>query len=203
MSNKQLIIGECYKQGIELVPQIAYVLATVEWETNKTFEPVKEAYWLSENWRKNNLRYYPYYGRGFVQITWKENYKKFSDILNQDFVSNPDKVMNPNISAFILVYGFKHGIFTGKKISDYINERLVDYYGARRCINGTDKAYSIAEIAEKYEKELSKSDVIINKKKEKTINLQTFLNGYGYGLVVDGIYGKNTKKALDTFVSTL
>ena len=47
------------------------VLATVEWETNKTFQPVREAYWLNEDWRRAHLKYYPYYGRGFVQLTWK------------------------------------------------------------------------------------------------------------------------------------
>lgn len=65
-STKQSTIGaiiqECKKQGLNLNSQIAYVLATVDWETNKTFKPVKEAYWLSENWRKKNLRYYPFYG---------------------------------------------------------------------------------------------------------------------------------------------
>ena len=49
----------------------AYGLATAWWETNKTMQPVREAYWLSEAWRKPNLRYYPHYGRGYVQLTWK------------------------------------------------------------------------------------------------------------------------------------
>ena len=131
--------------------QWSYIFATVFHETNGTFLPVKEAYWLSENWRKNNLRYYPYYGRGFVQITWEENYRKFSKLLNTDFVKYPDKVMELNNSFFILTYGFKHGIFTGKKISDYITDIKKDYRGCRRCINGMDKADLIASYANIFE----------------------------------------------------
>ena len=103
------IVKECFAQGLKGKDQVAYVLATVDHETNKTFKPVREAYWLSENWRRQNLRYYPYYGRGFVQLTWKSNYQKYSDLLNRDFVSAPDDVMDPNISAFISVHGFRTG----------------------------------------------------------------------------------------------
>ncbi len=131
--------------------QWAYVFATVFHETNATFLPVKEAYWLSEEWRKNNLRYFPYYGRGYVQITWKENYDKFSKRLGEDFVKSPDLVMLPKYAFRILVDGFINGLFTNKKISDYINETKKDYVGARRCINGTDKAQQIANYAKIFE----------------------------------------------------
>jgi peptidoglycan hydrolase-like protein with peptidoglycan-binding domain len=69
----EAIKWECRAQGIGLNTQTAYVLATTQWETNQTFKPVREAYWLSENWRKTHLRYHPFYGRGFVQLTWKNN----------------------------------------------------------------------------------------------------------------------------------
>ncbi|MGR9074141.1 MAG: peptidoglycan-binding protein, partial [Gammaproteobacteria bacterium] len=72
------IKAECASQGIGLKTQVSYVLATTQWETAQTFRPVKEAYWLSEDWRKNNLRYFPYYGRGYVQLTWEKNYEKYS-----------------------------------------------------------------------------------------------------------------------------
>lgn len=145
----QAIRSECSKQGLT-ISQTAYVLATTEWETNKTFKPVREAYWLSEEWRKKNLRYYPYYGRGFVQITWKNNYDKYGKILGLPLVTNPDLALDPKNALFILVHGFKHGSFTGRKISDYINDFKSDYINARRCINGTDKATEIASLALKY-----------------------------------------------------
>jgi hypothetical protein len=52
---------------------MAYVLATTEWETDHTFKPVREAFWKDEAWRQVNLRYYPYYGRGYMQLTWEDN----------------------------------------------------------------------------------------------------------------------------------
>lgn len=134
------------------IPQWAYVFATTFHETNATFLPVKEAYWLSESWRKANLRYFPFYGRGYVQITWKANYEKFSKQLGEDFVKNPDLVMIPKYAFCILVGGFIKGDFTGKKITDYINSQTKDYKGARRCINGTDKAQLIANYAILFEK---------------------------------------------------
>jgi len=133
------------------VPQWAYVFATVFHETNATFLPVKESYWLSEDWRKRNLRYFPFYGRGYVQITWKENYNKFSQDIGEDFVKNPDLVMLPKYAFKILIDGFKTGAFTGRKISNYINESVKDYRGARRCINGTDRDQQIANYAELFE----------------------------------------------------
>ncbi len=138
---------ECEKQGISLKKQVNYIIATVAWETNHTFMPVREAYWLSENWREENLSYYPYYGRGFVQITGIDNYRKYEKILRLDLVNNPDLALDFDVSVFILVHGFKHGLFTGLKISDFISERSADYEGARKCINGTDKAMEIAMIA--------------------------------------------------------
>jgi predicted chitinase len=141
------IESECIRQGIGLKTQIAYVLATVEWETADTFKPVREAYWKSEAWRKRNLRYFPWYGRGYCQLTWDYNYRRYQEILGIPLVANPDRAMEPAIACFILVHGFKHGVFTGKKITDYITKGKTDYIGARRCINGTDKAAKIAAIA--------------------------------------------------------
>jgi hypothetical protein len=146
----EAIKWECRAQDIGLDTQAAYVLATTQWETNQTFEPVREAYWLSEEWRKSNLRYYPYYGRGFVQLTWKKNYEKYSKILGVDMVAEPDIAMRPNVALFVLVHGFKTGAFTGRKITDYIDETKTDFVQARRCINGTDKAHEIADIAKTF-----------------------------------------------------
>jgi len=146
---KDKIVEECIKQGVIKSEAIQYVLATVEHETNGTFLPVKEAYWLSEDWRKRNLPYYPYYGRGLVQITHKENYEKFSKLLNIDLVKEPDLALEFDNALFILVYGMKNGTFTGKKLSDYFNKYGSTFYRARKIINGMDKADHIAMLAQK------------------------------------------------------
>lgn len=145
---------ECNAQQIGMKTQIAYVLATVEWETAKTFKPVREAFWLNEDWRRENLIYYPFYGRGLVQLTWEKNYEKYSEILGVDLVKNPDTALDENISLFILIHGFKMGTFTGRKITDYINDFRTDFVEARRCINGTDHANDIANLAKKHLKNL-------------------------------------------------
>lgn len=153
-----LITATCKDYGL-LRNQAAYVLATAEWETNKTFLPVKEAYWVknAEAWRKKNLRYYPWYGRGFVQLTWKTNYELASKKLGVDFIKNPDAVMEPVNSAKIIVLGMKEGWFTGKKLDDYITIKRSGFVDARRIVNGTDKAKEIAELAKKWDKELLKA----------------------------------------------
>lgn len=145
-----LILDECAKQGITNKDQVKYILATVQHETNDTFNPVREAYWLSEDWRARNLRYYPYYGRGFIQITWKSNYIKFGKLLDIDLVNDPDLALDIDYAIFILVYGMKHGTFTGKKLEDYINDDTVNFNSARRIVNGTDKAEHIAGIAKNF-----------------------------------------------------
>jgi len=144
------IKSQCIGQGIGLDTQIAYVLATVEWETAKTFKPVREAFWQTEQWRKKNLKYYTFYGRGFVQLTWRYNYERYSGILNVDLIKNPDLALEENIALFVLVHGFTTGAFTGRKISDYINTQQTDFIKARRCINGTDHDNDIAHLALKY-----------------------------------------------------
>ena len=131
----------------------AYALATAAWETNKTMQPVREAYWLSEAWRKANLRYYPHYGRGYVQITWPENYAKADDELSLDgaLVKNLDMALRPDIAAAIMRAGMVEGWFTGKKLADYLPQQgeatAAQFTNARRVINGTDKAVQIAALA--------------------------------------------------------
>ena len=136
--------------------ELAYVLATAYWETGRTMKPVKEAYWLSEDWRKKNLRYYPWYGRGFVQLTWEANYKKAGDKLGVDLIKNKDLALDPDIAAKILVDGMIDGWFTGKKLSDYITLKKSDFIEARRIINGVDKKNEIAEIAKQYDADLKR-----------------------------------------------
>ena len=141
----QLILKECAIQGLSKA-HTAYVLATSKWETNHTMKPVREAYWLSEAWRQKNLRYYPWYGRGYVQLTWRDNYVLAGKKIGLDLTSDPDVVMQPRVAAMILVRGMKEGWFTGKKMSDYST-----YEDMRRVVNGTDKRAEIAAIARQYE----------------------------------------------------
>lgn len=143
---------ECSSFGLNLKTQQAYVLATVQHETANTFKPVEE-------YGRGRGRSYGkpdpitgqiYYGRGFVQLTWKNNYAKYARILGIDLVNNPNLACNPNVALFILCHGFRNGIFTGKRLTDYVAIGKTDFLGARRCINGTDQANQIAALARKF-----------------------------------------------------
>ena len=146
----QAIISEARRLGITNTSQIAYILATVKHETNDTFQPVREAYFLgepgAENYRQT-LFYYPFYGRGYVQLTWDYNYREYSNLLGLDLVNQPDLVIRSDISLFILIDGMKRGVFTGVSLDDYISGSGADFFNARRIINGTDKARLVESYA--------------------------------------------------------
>jgi hypothetical protein len=108
----------------------AAAIGTIAIETASTFTPVREAFWLSEDWRRENLtRYYPYYGRGHLQITWMENYSNYGNQLGVDLVSDPDRALEPEISARILALYFDQ-----RGVADAAMER--DWGEVRRRVQG-------------------------------------------------------------------
>lgn len=126
----------------------AYIFATVFHETDKTMQPIEEKGKgaKKEYGKPDPVTGHTYYGRGFVQLTRKFNYERASEELGTDFVKNPDAVMVPEFAVNILIAGMTEGWFTGKKLSDYFN-LTTDFIGARKIINGTDKADVIAGYA--------------------------------------------------------
>lgn len=136
---------------------VAYGLATAWHETNKTMQPVAEAYFLGANaeaWRKKNLRYWPWYGRGYPQTTWEVNYQRADDALGLGgkLMKNPDLMMTPEVAAPTMVRGMAEGWFTGKKLADF---GPLDYVGMRKIINGTDDDDLIAGHARTFEAALT------------------------------------------------
>jgi hypothetical protein len=143
----------------------SYMLATAWHETNKTMQPVREAYWLSEDWRKTHLRYYPHYGRGYVQITWDYNYAKADEELAKaglitagELVANPELAMRADIAAFIMRRGMVEGWFTGVSFAAVLPAQGVatrtQYMNARTIINGRDKADLVEDYAQAFERAL-------------------------------------------------
>lgn len=94
-----------------------------------------------------------YKGRGYVQLTGRRNYAKFSNGI-MDLVNNPDIAMSPVIAYHIMSEGMTHGMFTGVGLPRYINAGGCDYVSSRRIINGLDHAEEIADNAVKFEKAL-------------------------------------------------
>lgn len=141
-----------------VLEQSAYILATVYHETAQTIQPIEEY----GGW---NTRYAPWFGRGFVQLTWEENYLKqqvkLHAIKQVHIYKIPYQVhddwnlaLEPATSALITIGGMRDGDFTGKKLYDYIKPGSVDYVNARRIVNGTDRAEQIAGYAREYESAL-------------------------------------------------
>ncbi|MCG7507051.1 carboxypeptidase [Mesorhizobium retamae] len=150
LGDTRLIVDTCKKAGL-LRNETAYVLATSYWETGRTMRPVRE--YGGETYLKSKA-YYPFVGMGYVQLTWERNYRDWSRRLGVDFVASPRKLLEPQYAVRILVDGMRLGTFTGKRLSDYITLSKSDFVGARRIINGTDKAASIAAIARDYDASL-------------------------------------------------
>jgi hypothetical protein len=118
----------------------AYVLMTVKWETANTFQPVTE--YGSQAYLKSK-RYYPYIGRGYVQLTWSSNYINFGKVIGKDLYNNPDLANDPEIAWLVLEEGMtdltpQDPEFTGKSLEDYFNEDRLDFYNARKIINPKD-----------------------------------------------------------------
>lgn len=144
---------------------LAYMLATVHHETGRTMQPIEE--WgkgkgkeygqkLKMAKDKNGKRI-PYtdtneifYGRGFVQLTWYENYALAGKKLAQNFLQNAALVMKLDNATKILFLGMMEGWFTGKKLSDYFNPTTEDWKNARKIINGLDKWDLIKDYALRY-----------------------------------------------------
>ena len=154
------------KVGNRDIRHLAYILATAKHETGGTMQPVKETTSgrnpnpsdakvkeiLTKAWKAGKLPWVKsdywssgWFGRGFVQLTWRDNYVKAGEKLGIDLVSDPSKAMMPEVSALILIRGMQEGWFTGMKLSD-----AGDFLQARRIVNGTDKAGQIATYANSF-----------------------------------------------------
>lgn len=158
-------------RGLDIMSR-AYILATAWHETARTMQPIAEygkgkgkAYGKADGTGKAP------YGRGYVQLTWRQNYVNADAKLGLGGVlaDNYDKALDPQIAAKIIVRGMLEGWFTGKKLSDYTN-----YVSMRRIVNGTDRADDIASHAVKFEAALRliKSAPVVAPKPEKPATAQ-------------------------------
>jgi putative chitinase len=94
-----------------------------------------------------------FYGRGYVQLTWRANYAKMGAAFGLNLTADAaaaDLVLQPELAAKIMFKGMEEGHFTGKKFADYFNSKTEDWKNARRIINGLDSAENIAVYARKF-----------------------------------------------------
>ncbi|HEY2454148.1 MAG TPA: peptidoglycan-binding protein [Scandinavium sp.] len=194
------------------VSWLAYILATTYHETAATMQPIEEyGKGAGHSYGEPDPETGQIYdGRGYVQLTWKDNYQKSQDeVVNFQtmkcdvpLVMQPDLAMTPWIAAQVAIVGMSQGWFTGKSLSDYLTETSTDYVNARRIINGTDKAQTIAAYATETQEALalahgqgiSRSTVKNGSTGDDVRELQLML-----GLTADGIAGNDTANAVMTF----
>lgn len=158
MSGKQVqgidaILDEAERRGTPL-KHLAYMLATALHETARTMQPIAE-YGKGAGRKygvKGKYGQVPY-GRGYVQLTWDSNYERADKELGLKgaLLRNFNLAMRQDIAAKIMFEGMTAGWFTGRRLADYIVGDKADYVGARRIINGTDKAKTIAGHAAVFE----------------------------------------------------
>lgn len=150
-----LTYGELRKT---LLNSFAYALATAWWETAQTMHPIRE--YGSEKYLRSK-KYWPYVGMGLIQVTWEANYRKAARLLGlpeDTFVLAPSLLLEWEHALPLLFKGMETGLYTGKKLADYIDEidepddeDLREYVNARRIVNGTDKATAIGKLALRFE----------------------------------------------------
>ncbi|HEU0302590.1 MAG TPA: glycoside hydrolase family 19 protein [Longimicrobium sp.] len=139
---------------------LAYMLATVKHECADRWRPIEEfskgqgyKYGKPVTVTDSAGKQYTnvYYGRGYVQLTWDYNYRSMGQKLGNRLLYDPSLALQAEVAYEIMSLGMRQGSFTGVGLSKYINADKCDYVNARRIINGTDKAQTIAGYAQKFE----------------------------------------------------
>lgn len=162
LSQKQVdgieaLLDACLIHAISNTHHVANILAQVYHETGARMYPVRETFATSDKqaiqrleaaWKAGKLSWVktPYwregwYGRGFIQLTHEDNYRKLGREIGVDLTAKPELALDLKISADIAVVGMQRGMFTGKKLYDYVFPADLDNppkTNPRRIVNGQD-----------------------------------------------------------------
>jgi putative chitinase len=174
ISSKQLegieaLLNICEENKILDKRWIAYMLATMFHETAKTMQPIEEygkgkGYDYGKKLKRNRKPYSTpdkiYYGRGFVQLTWYENYQYMGKLLRLPLLERPELLLTIEVSIKVMIEGMtkgksSFGDFTGVSLENYFTDTKTDWVNARKIINGLDKAELISEYAQEFHKSLT------------------------------------------------
>jgi hypothetical protein len=159
-----VILDEYNRRGWEERSWLAYILATVYHETAKTMQPIEEygkgkGRMYGKKVKMNGEPYIVpdkiYYGRGYTQTTWYDNYLKLTTEAKKqgkdlDFLNRPELLLQPEPSIWATFEAMSKGWYTGKRLVNYLNDVTTDFVNARKIINGLDKAELISGYAEEF-----------------------------------------------------
>lgn len=151
--------------GLKDLRWLAYILATIWHETNKTMQPIEE-YGRGKGRKYGKRVWYSgkiyndiahvFFGRGHTQNTWRDIYLRLTQTNKRgwDFVNNPDLLLQMEPSIWATFYGMTTGLYTGRSLKMHFNTTINDPTGARKIINGTDKAILIRDYHYKFLKSI-------------------------------------------------
>lgn len=161
--NDIALLAQSFDTRNILTPNVfAYALATTQLETAGNFKPINEfgddnyffrmydiqgerpkvAMDLGNTQPGDGIKYH---GRGFIQLTGRDNYTKIGEKLGlgNKLAENPDLVLQPEIAAEAMAQFFKDkGVAQLAEKGNFIN--------ARGPVNANDKAGLIAEYANNF-----------------------------------------------------
>lgn len=135
---------------------LAYALATAYHETGKEMRPLREGFASTDEKAIDAVTRYcqrvgrsnyalpdpvtgkSYFGRGLVQITFADNYKRVGQAIGMglELYQNPTLALDPLVSVKIMIRGMADGLFTSHKLADFFNDSKTDWFNARDIING-------------------------------------------------------------------
>ncbi|BDU72379.1 glycoside hydrolase family 19 protein [Mesoterricola silvestris] len=123
-----LIVAALREFGIDTHLVRVAAAATIQVEC-PSWVPCREIHAKQERqpdlWRAQE-RYWPsgFYGRGFIQTTWQENYEKTGAALKVDLLADPDLLLDPTIAARALAHFMsQHGICEAANARQWIRVR--------------------------------------------------------------------------------
>jgi predicted chitinase len=130
----------------------------------------------------------PYFGRGLIQITWKENYKKYGDKIGVNLVDNPEKVFIPENSYNVAVAFLTEKKGSSKKSTfDWVDEGNLTQ--ARKSVNGGTKKLNEVNTAYGFWKDiLKKNNAKVVSGSETKSNKKLWI-GIGISVLTIGITG--------------
>jgi len=114
--------------------QIAYILATAEHESD-SFNTLEEYSKGNQYEGRVDLgNTHPgdgvrFKGRGYVQLTGRLNYTRYTEITGLELAKLPINLMNRSaLSVFVIVDGMMRGIYTHRRLDEFVNIGKQDFF---------------------------------------------------------------------------